>query len=216
MKDIFFIPGDWDVDPDAHSTVAVLKPLPGYNKKQVHGWQLGDWQYSWSTIACDFNLTAGEEYCFYFWLNGGENDRHDEVCELEIFGEDWNARQTFSLNRNHTKPQKYLGGWYLFAIPFTAKDDCVTMRFNAQRAIVSLVPATITDLELVAHVPSDTEDSSSLKRSNIVYSHPESFCIRLGSKEYKIPYRNLVIAITAVCFLYTLHFIRRRKRARKH
>ncbi len=37
-------------------------------------------------------------------LSGGENSRGDEICMLEIYGDDWEDRLTFRLNRDHTAP----------------------------------------------------------------------------------------------------------------
>lgn len=200
MKNIMFVPAEWDIDSDCHATVAEIKKFQTYKKnKKVLGWQMGDWNYSWSVICSDFNLIPGEEYRFNFWLNGGENERHDEICELEIFGEDWNARQTFALNRNHTKPILYKGGWYLFSIPFTATDETMTMRFNVQRAVCSLIPASYTDIETADMLESDEEDTTKLQRSNIVYkhgyppAHPDSLPIRLGKLSFSIPKKALFI-----------------------
>lgn len=169
MKTLFFFPNEWDIDYDSHATIARMKTMPNYQKQKMVGWQLGNWDFDWSTITADFCLEEGEDYTFYFWLNGGENDHHDEVCELEIFGEDWNQRQTFTLSRNYTKPVIYKGGWFLFAIPFTATDATMTLRFNAQRAIMSLLPATITDIEKVSNMTCDDIPIDRPQRSNIVF-----------------------------------------------
>lgn len=223
MKDLFFIPADWDIDTDAHSTVAALKAMPGYNHKRAQGWQLGDWGYNWSTISADFQLSAGEEYCLHFWLNGGENDRHDEVCELEIFGDDWNARQTFALNRNHTSYVTYRNGWYLFSICFVAKDDFVTMRFNAQRAVCSLLPASLTDIELAATEPADNIDETKPQRTNIVFRNgwpdeEHKLCsIHFGSKEIIITKEQMKIAALAVgglILIFTLVKLIRKKKSK--
>ena len=169
MKNLYFFPNEWDIDYDSHATVAKLKLLPNYAGHRLHGWQLGDWEYNWSTIYSEFALDEGEEYTFYFWLNGGENDHHDEVCELEIFGEDWNNRQVFTLCRDYTKPLIYKGGWFLFGVTFKAPDSNVTMRFHAQRAVMSLLPATITDLEMVPYTCSDDVPIDRPQRSNVVF-----------------------------------------------
>ena len=203
MKDLFFLTNDWDIDTDAHSTVAVIKKIRSCTGKTVMGWQLGDWQFNWSSIYTEMTLIPGEEYCLHFWLNGGENDRHDEICELEIFGDDWNARQSFALNRNHTVPVLHRKGWYLFSIPFTAPDEYVKLRFNIQRAIATIIPASRTDLDLSKHVRSDHEDLSRKQRHNIVFpggwpedSHDELFQIQRGDLRIPVRRSHVIAGIT--------------------
>lgn len=221
MKDLLFIPYDWDIDTDAHSTVASAVKVSGYDNKKIDGWQIGDWWYNWSTIYSDFHVTPGETYCFHFWLNGGENDKHDEICDLEIFGEDWSERQTFSLNRNHTKPVKYLNGWYLFSIVFTAPDEFITIRFNVQKAVATIVPATVTDLEIARTLPSDPENTDKPQRKNIVFKNgwpvdpneAKILRITLGERELTISKDHLVIGlIVLLCAVVLLSIARRQSK----
>ncbi|MBO4389441.1 MAG: hypothetical protein J5825_01120 [Lachnospiraceae bacterium] len=224
MKDLFFLTNDWDIDTDAHSTVAVIKKIHSAPGRKVMGWQLGDWQFNWSSIYTEMKLSPGEEYCFHFWLNGGENDRHDEICELEIFGDDWNNRQSFALNRNHTKPVLYIKGWYLFSIPFTAPDEFVKFRFNIQRAIATILPATQTDLDLTKHIRSDREDLTRKQRHNIVFpgGYPESpkdELFRINRGDHSVPVRrsHVIAGITVlgIAFVALNGYISLKTRKRK-
>lgn len=106
-----------------------------------------------------------------FWLNGGENDQCDEVCNLEVFGEgQWEERQTFRLNRGFIKPLKYKNGWYLMAVPFTAPAaDKVTLRFNAMRAVTTIAPAE--EPAQYEELISDPENYDQAQRSNVVFEN---------------------------------------------
>ena len=87
MKQIFFCPDQWRMDATVPTGVAAITEVTGFDGKTTEAWQLGNWQYDWSTIRTDIVLEPGEAYTFVFWLNGGENDQYDEVCNLEVFGE---------------------------------------------------------------------------------------------------------------------------------
>ncbi len=171
MKQIFFCPDQWRMDATVPTGVAAITEVTGFDGKTTEAWQLGNWQYDWSTIRTDIVLEPGEEYTFVFWLNGGENDQYDEVCNLEVFGEgQWDERQTFRLNRGFIKPLKYKNGWYLMAVPFTAPAaDKVTLRFNAMRAVTTIAPAE--EPAQYEELISDPENYDQAQRSNVVFEN---------------------------------------------
>lgn len=171
MKQIFFCPDQWRMDATVPTGVAAITEVTGFDGKTTEAWQLGNWQYDWSTIRTDIVLEPGEEYTFVFWLNGGENDQYDEVCNLEVFGEgQWEERQTFRLNRSFIKPLKYKNGWYLMAVPFTAPTaDKVTLRFNAMRAVTTIAPAE--EPAQYEELISDPENNDQVQRSNVVFEN---------------------------------------------
>ena len=86
----------------------------------VESLMFGDWNTSYArTVSKELSLLPDTEYCFIFWLNGGENDKNSEVCRLQIsFGGNWDDCYTYKLNRNYIKPVLHRDGWELYSIPF--------------------------------------------------------------------------------------------------
>ena len=80
----------------------------------------GDWNTSYArAVSKELSLLPDTEYCFVFWLNGGENDKNTEICRLQIaFGGNWEDCYTYKLNRNYIKPVLHKDGWELYSIPF--------------------------------------------------------------------------------------------------
>ncbi len=80
----------------------------------------GDWNTSYArAVSKELSLLPDTEYCFIFWLNGGENDSGSEICRLQIaFGGNWDDCYTYKLNRNYIKPVLHRDGWELYSIPF--------------------------------------------------------------------------------------------------
>ena len=80
----------------------------------------GDWNTSYArAVSKELALLPDTEYCFVFWLNGGENDKNTEICRLQIaFGGNWEDCYTYKLNRNYIKPVLHKDGWELYSIPF--------------------------------------------------------------------------------------------------
>ena len=80
----------------------------------------GDWNTSYArAVSKELSLLPDTDYCFVFWLNGGENDKNSEVCRLQIsFGGNWDDCYTYKLNRNYIKPVLHKDGWELYSIPF--------------------------------------------------------------------------------------------------
>ncbi len=170
MKPLYFNPELWKLDPQVPTSVGEQKIVSGFNGKPVSAWQIADWNYNWSVIRTNLLLEPNVDYNFTFWLNGGENDRYDEVCYLEIFSDSWDERETFPLKRDLTKPLKYKNGWYLFSIPFTApENEHVTLRFTAASAITTIAPAE--HVEAYSKLESDVIPPDMKQRHNIVFEN---------------------------------------------
>ncbi len=86
----------------------------------VESLMFGDWNAQYVCAASkELSLLPDTEYCFVFWLNGGENDKNSEICRLQIaFGGNWDDCYTYKLNRNYIKPVLHKDGWELYSIPF--------------------------------------------------------------------------------------------------
>ena len=91
-----------------------------FNGGLVESLMFGDWNTSYvRAVSKELSLLPDTEYCFVFWLNGGENDKNTEVCRLQIsFGGNWDDCYTYKLNRNYIKPVLHKDGWELYSIPF--------------------------------------------------------------------------------------------------
>ena len=101
MRDLFFCPERWEPDPMISTNAASETRVRGFSGRTVDAWQLGDFGSDWTAITSQIPmetgwLEAGAQYRFCFWLNGGENSRGDEICMLEIYGDDWEDRLTFT------------------------------------------------------------------------------------------------------------------------
>jgi hypothetical protein len=114
-------------------------------------------------------LESGSEYRFCFWLNGGENSSRDEVCDLEIFGDSWEDRLTFRLNRDHTKPILEKNSWLLFGIPFTAPKaaSALTFRFVAAGAVLTLAGIPDMDMAKCEAIEPDEREPNQPQRHNV-------------------------------------------------
>lgn len=204
MTDLFFCPERWEPDESVSTNEAVQIKVHGYSGRTTEAWQIGSWDGGWTAITSHIPLEsgwleAGGEYRFCFWLNGGENSRADEVCTLEIFGDAWEERLTFRLNRNHTRPLLTKDGWLLFGIPFTAPQaaSALNFRFVAANAVCTI--AGIPDMEMSRYetVSSDPPDTEHAQRHNIVY--PGGWPVPKKKKVVlKTPRRQLELSHTAL------------------
>ena len=79
----------------------------------VESLMFGDWNTSYArAVSKELSLLPDTEYCFVFWLNGGENDKNTEICRLQIaFGGNWEDCYTYKLNRNYIKPVLHKDGY---------------------------------------------------------------------------------------------------------
>lgn len=116
-------------------------------------------------------LEKNTDYSFCFWLNGGENDRGDEVCQLRVvFDGNHDDCLIYKLNRGYIKPLKKYKGWELYDITFnTADSDLTQLKFVAQTAYMAVQPAKApeeyADLEDVV----DEFENQRPQRHNIVF-----------------------------------------------
>ena len=203
MTDLFFCPERWEPDASVSTNAASLIKVRGSAGKSVEAWQLGDWGTAWTAIVSKIPietgwLESGAEYRFCFWLNGGENSRRDEVCTLEIFGDEWEDRLQFRLNRDHTRPLLEKNGWLLFAVPFRAPEaaSALTFRFVAAGAVCTVSGIPDMNMSAAESTVPDERDLSRPQRHNIVFrgGYPaDSPRVRL-----KTPGREVEVSRSAV------------------
>ena len=136
MNYIFFNPRNWSFDQMqnnnqnsfgygrnngfSQSLPAERSFINDFDGSLVESLMFGDWNTSYvRAVSKELLLLPDTEYCFVFWLNGGENDKNTEVCRLQIsFGGNWDDCYTYKLNRNYIKPFLHKDGWELYSIPF--------------------------------------------------------------------------------------------------
>ena len=121
MSDLFFFSFRWEPDSMVSTNAASLIRVRGYSGRTVDAWQLGEFGSDWTAITSRIPiekgwLESGGQYRFCFWLNGGESICRNETCMLEIYGDAWEERLRFRLNRNYTKPLLEKNHWLLFAV----------------------------------------------------------------------------------------------------
>lgn len=141
---LYFEPRKWSFNKACANNVGSRSFMAGPDGVLAEGYMLGDWGYNWTEIVSETLLLPKRTDCsFTFWLNGGENDRNDEVCRFEVvFNNDYEQRLTYNLNRNYIRPVKKLNGWELYEIPFQTQDNEYTqLRFAAQKAYMTVLSA---------------------------------------------------------------------------
>lgn len=178
MTDLFFCPERWEPDEMISTNVASLIKVQDHAGRTADAWQLGDWGSDWTAIRSSIPIEAGwlesgGEYRFCFWLNGGENSRKDEVCMLEIYGDEWEERLRFRLNRENCKPLTVKNHWLLFAIPFQAPEaaSALHFRFVAAGAVVTLTGIHDMDMSRCEALVPDEPDPPHAQRHNIAFPH---------------------------------------------
>lgn len=141
---LYFEPRSWSFNKECADNVGSRSFMTGPDGVLAEGYTLGNWGHSWTEIVSKTLLLPKNTDCsFTFWLNGGENDRNDEVCRFEVvFNNDYEQRFTYNLNRNYIRPVKRLNGWELYEIPFRTQDNEYTqLRFAAQKAYMTVLAA---------------------------------------------------------------------------
>lgn len=136
MNYIFFNPRNWSFDQMqnnnqnsfgygrnngfSQSFPAERSFINDFDGSLIESLMFGDWNTSYArAVSKELSLLPDTEYCFVFWLNGGENDSGSEICRLQIaFGGNWDDCYTYKLNRNYIKPILHKDGWELYSIPF--------------------------------------------------------------------------------------------------
>lgn len=154
-------PKEWGKNPSANRETVfdrfmISNPFAGVLESasgMVEVFTLGQWE--WREASCVvsgfWELKPEEEYHFVFWLNGGENDRSDETCQLQILftdssitasKEEFTEGLCYRLNRGYIKPCKKFKGWELYDISFTTTQaKYVQCQFVAERAPMAVMPA---------------------------------------------------------------------------
>lgn len=170
---LYFEPRTWSFNKDCEHNVGGRSFMVGPDGMMAESYMLGDWGYNWTEIVSKTLLLPKNRDCsFTFWLNGGENDRNDEVCRFEVvLNNDYEQRLTYNLNRNYIPPVKKLNGWELYEIPFRTQDNEYTqLRFVAQKAYMTVMSAKdATAYEGMAD-SADPFEGERPQRHNIVFN----------------------------------------------
>lgn len=135
MNYIFFRPREWHSSESARqnifseSNASVERSFTsGFDGNLVETVMIGGWNTARAEIVSKiYSLMPDTEYCFVFWLNGGENDKQSEICQLRIafsgYSDCWNV---YKLNRNFIRPLLHHQGWELYAITFKTPEVSAT------------------------------------------------------------------------------------------
>lgn len=118
MNYIYFNPREWSLAAQAgHTERSFINDFDG---NLVESIVLGGWNTDYVRMISKHILLAPDtDYCFVFWLNGGENDKGSEICQLQIiFFQNQDDCYIYKLNRNYIKPLLHKQGWELYSIPF--------------------------------------------------------------------------------------------------
>lgn len=170
---LYFDPRKWSFNKACKDNVGNRSFITGPDGVLAEGFMIGDWSNKWTEIVSETLLLPKNTDCsFTFWLNGGENDRNDEVCRFEvIFNNNHEQRLSYNLNRNYIRPAKKLNGWELYEIPFRTQDNEYTeLRFVAQRAYTTLLAAKdVSAYEKLTDHP-DPFEAERPQRHNIIFS----------------------------------------------
>ncbi len=176
MTNLFFCPERWEPDAVISTNVAKQMRVRGFDGKPAAAWQIGDFGSRWTAITSQIPIEAGWlepglDYRLCFWLNGGENAKGDEVCNLEVFGDAWEDRLTFRLNRDYTRPILEKNGWLLFGVPFTAPAaaEALTFRFVAAGAVCTITGIPDMDMSACEACTPDERQTGLPQRHNVVY-----------------------------------------------
>ena len=168
--DILFNTREWSFNPDCAKSNKGERCYLECDGELAEAFCIGSWGWDWtSIISKPYALKKDTEYRFTFWLNGGENDRNDEVCRFQVvLDEDWDNCKIYKLNRSYIKPKKHVAGWYLYEIPFrTGSNDITRLSFTAMRAHMAVRPAKpLREYQLLK---SDPVPEGKLQRHNIVF-----------------------------------------------
>lgn len=171
---LLFNAREWSFNKDCQkSNVGNRSFMQGPDGELAEAYTIGDWSYKWTEIVSkNLILPKNTTHTLTFWLNGGENDRNDEVCRLVVvYNNDCDNCYTYNLNRNFIKPLKKVNGWELYEIPFITGDNEYTqLRFVAMRAYMTVLSAK--PAEAYADLPDSVDEFESERpqRHNIVFA----------------------------------------------
>ncbi len=170
---LYFSAREWSFNKDCNKNVGNRSFMQGPDGVISEAYMIGDWGWNWTEIVSKtLILPKNTLHTFTFWLNGGENDRNNEVCRFEVvFNNDYEGRYTYNLNRNFIKPLKKVDGWELYEIPFRTGDNEYTqLKFVAQAAYMTVM--TAKDASEYANIPDSVDPYEEYRpqRHNIVFS----------------------------------------------
>ncbi len=173
VNKLYFSAREWHFNPDCEDNVGNRSFMQGPDGIINEAFMIGDWSWNWTEIVSgQLTLPKDTLHTFTFWLNGGENDRNNEVCRFEVvFNNDYENRYTYNLNRNFIKPLKKVNGWELYEIPFrTGNNEYTQLRFVAQGAYMTVLAAK--DVPEYAELPDTTDPYEEYRpqRHNIVFN----------------------------------------------
>lgn len=170
---LYFNAREWTFNKACEDNAGSRSFMNGPDGELAEAFTIGNWDWNWTEIRTkQLVLAKNTPYMFTFWLNGGENDRNDEVCRFEvIFNSDYESRYTYNLNRSFIRPVKRLNGWELYEIPFITGDNEYTeLRFVAMRAYMTVMAAK--DKSAYDGLPDTVDEFEDIRpqRHNIVFS----------------------------------------------
>lgn len=171
---LLFNAREWSFNKDCQkSNVGNRSFMQGPDGNLAEAYTIGDWGYNWTEIVTKtLILPKNTTHTLTFWLNGGENDKNDEVCRfVVVYNNDCDNCYTYNLNRNFIKPLKKVNGWELYEIPFITGDNEYTqLRFVAKRAYMTVLSAK--PAEAYADLPDSVDEFESERpqRHNIVFA----------------------------------------------
>lgn len=171
---LLFNAREWSFNKDCQkSNVGNRSFMQGPDGNLAEAYTIGDWGYNWTEIVTKtLILPKNTTHTLTFWLNGGENDKNDEVCRfVVVYNNDCDNCYTYNLNRNFIKPLKKVNGWELYEIPFITGDNEYTqLRFVAMRAYMTVLSAK--PAEAYADLPDSVDEFESERpqRHNIVFA----------------------------------------------
>lgn len=122
MNYIYFNPREWSFGQSGQVERCFIND---FDNSLIEGMLLGGWNIGFAKATSKHYLLAQDtEYCFVFWLNGGENDKGGgEICQLQIsFSQNQDDCYIYKLNRNYIRPLLHSQGWELYSIPFRTPD----------------------------------------------------------------------------------------------
>lgn len=139
MNYILFNPREWSIDSMSNRSneqfmnINIAFGMPQNNVQKVERsfitefdgglvecLSMCDWNTHYTRVGSKlYTLEQDTDYSFVFWLNGGENDKGTETCQLQIvFFENQGNSYVYKLNRNYIRPLLHYQGWELYSIPF--------------------------------------------------------------------------------------------------
>lgn len=118
----------------------------------TEGFEIGDWQWSWTQILCEKKLEKNTDYVFRFAVGGGVCNTCDETLQFVIAPENiWEERHTYQLAKSSYKPilsKKSKDGDMLrvYEVTFNTGDfENFAFSFIAMHAVARVMPALELD-----------------------------------------------------------------------